>query len=297
MQRSAVLLITLFIQQLYATHTVAQPGSDNALLWKISGNGVSSPSYLYGTVHMICPEDFTLGEQLKEKFGTAQKIFLEVDMDDPAMNMKMMQLSMLQGKKLSDMFSDNDYNKLNIFFRDTMGMPLTLLNTMKPFVLFSLLTLKSLPCAQPQSYEMNFVKMAQEQHKAVEGLETIEEQMKIFDDMPDSVQVQMVMRYINEFDEQKKEFVKMVHAYRQQDAEALYRYMMSSPDIAGSEEALLFNRNRKWVPVMEQAMQKEKIFFAVGAGHLGGPYGLISLLREKGYTVTGIREREIQSPQ
>jgi uncharacterized protein YbaP (TraB family) len=105
------------------------------------------------------------------------------------------------------------------------------------------------------------------------------------------------MRYINEFDEQKKEFVKMVHAYRQQDAGALYRYMMSSPDIAGSEEALLFNRNRKWVPVMEQAMQKEKIFFAVGAGHLGGPQGLISLLREKGYTVTGIREREIQSPQ
>lgn len=297
MQRFSVLLITLFVQQFYAAHTVAQSGSDNALLWEISGNGISGPSYLYGTVHMICPEDFTIGEQLKEKFGAAQKIFLEVDMDDPAMNMKMMQLSMLQGKKLSDMFSDSDYNKLNVFFRDTMGMPLALMNAMKPFVLFSLLTLKSIPCAQPQSYEMTFVKMAKEQHKEVKGLETIEEQMKIFDDLPDSVQVQMVMRYINEFDEQKKEFTKMIHAYQQQNAEALYRYIMSSPDISGSEEALLFDRNRKWVPVMEQVMQKEKIFFAVGAGHLGGPYGLINLLREKGYTVTGIREREIQSPR
>lgn len=88
----------------------------------------------------------------------------------------------------------------------------------------------------------------------------------------------------------------MMHAYHQQNAEALYRYIMSSPDIAGSEETLLFNRNRKWVPVMEQAMQKEKIFFAVGAGHLGGPQGLINLLREKGYTITGIREHEITKP-
>ena len=204
--------------------------------------------------------------------------------------MKMMQLSLLRGKKLSDMFSDSDYNKLNVFFRDTIGMPLTLLNTMKPFVLFSILTLKSLPCAEPQSYELSFVKMAKEQSKEVLGLETIEDQMKIFDGMPDSVQVQMVMRYINEFDEQKKEFAKMVDAYKQENLDSIYEHIMSSPDISGSEEVLLFNRNEKWIPIMETAMQKEKIFFAVGAGHLGGPKGVINLLREKGYSVKGIRE-------
>ena len=290
MRKLPVLFITFFVQHFFAPVATAQTDEYNALLWEISGNGISSPSYLYGTVHMICAEDFVIGKRLREKFKSAQKVFLEVDMDDPSMNMKMMQLSLLRGKKLSDMFSDSDYNKLNVFFRDTIGMPLTLLNTMKPFVLFSILTLKSLPCAEPQSYELSFVKMAKEQSKEVLGLETIEDQMKIFDGMPDSVQVQMVMRYINEFDEQKKEFAKMVNAYKQENLDSIYEHIMSSPDISGSEEVLLFNRNEKWIPIMETAMQKEKIFFAVGAGHLSGPKGVINLLREKGYSVKGIRE-------
>jgi uncharacterized protein YbaP (TraB family) len=291
MQKLPVLFTAFLIQHFCAPAVTAQTTGNNALLWEISGNDLGSASYLYGTMHMICAEDFIIGEQLKEKFKASQKVYLEVDMDDPAMNMKMMQLSMLQGKKLSDIFSDSDYHKLNIFFRDTIGMPLTLLNTMKPFILFSILTQKSLPCSEQESYELRFIEMAKAQSKEVLGLETIEEQMKIFDDMPDSLQVQMVMRFVDEFQVQKKEFAKMAAAYKQEDLDAIYQHIMSSPDIAGSEEVLLFNRNKKWIPIMEKAMQKEKVFFAVGAGHLGGPEGVINLLREEGYTVKGIRER------
>ncbi|WP_152267652.1 TraB/GumN family protein [Agriterribacter humi] len=291
MQKLPVLFTAFLIQHFCAPAVTAQTTGNNALLWEISGNDLGSASYLYGTMHMICAEDFIIGEQLKEKFKASQKVYLEVDMDDPAMNMKMMQLSMLQGKKLSDIFSDSDYHKLNIFFRDTIGMPLTLLNTMKPFILFSILTQKSLPCSEQESYELRFIEMAKAQSKEVLGLETIEEQMKIFDDMPDSLQVQMVMRFVDEFQVQKKEFAKMAAAYKQEDLDAIYQHIMSSPDIAGSEEVLLFNRNKRWIPIMEKAMQKEKVFFAVGAGHLGGPEGVINLLREEGYTVKGIRER------
>lgn len=295
MRKLPVLFTAFFIQHFCAPAATAQTTGNNTLLWEISGNGISKPSYLYGTMHMICAEDFTISEKLKEKFKDAQKVYLEVDMDDPAMNMKMMQLSLLQGRKLSDIFSDSDYHKLNIFFRDTIGMPLTLLNTMKPFILFSILTQKSLSCSEQESYELTFIEMAKAQNKDVLGLETIEEQMKIFDDMPDSVQVQMVMRFVDEFYLQKKEFMKMAAAYKRQDLDAIYRHIMSSPDIAGSEEVLLFNRNKKWIPIMEEAMQKENIFFAVGAGHLAGPQGVINLLREKGYTVKGIGETETQS--
>lgn len=291
MQKLPVLFTAFLIQHFCAPAVTAQTTGNNALLWEISGNDLGSASYLYGTMHMICAEDFIIGEQLKEKFKASQKVYLEVDMDDPAMNRKMMQLSMLQGKKLSDIFSDSDYHKLNIFFRDTIGMPLTLLNTMKPFILFSILTQKSLPCSEQESYELRFIEMAKAQSKEVLGLETIEEQMKIFDDMPDSLQVQMVMRFVDEFQVQKKEFAKMAAAYKQEDLDAIYQHIMSSPDIAGSEEVLLFNRNKRWIPIMEKAMQKEKVFFAVGAGHLGGPEGVINLLREEGYTVKGIRER------
>ncbi|HRP57366.1 TraB/GumN family protein, partial [Agriterribacter sp.] len=180
-QKLSVLFTALFVQHFYVPAVTAQTDGNNTLLWEISGNGISGASYLYGTMHMICADDFAISEQLKEKFKASQKVYLEVDMDDPAMNMKMMQLSMLQGKKLSDIFSDSDYHKLNIFFRDTIGMPLTLLNTMKPFILFSILTQKTLPCSEQESYELTFIEMAKAQNKDVLGLETIEEQMKIFD--------------------------------------------------------------------------------------------------------------------
>lgn len=289
MRSLSLLLPILFAHQFFATDLHAQPTPGNALLWEISGNGLSKPSYLYGTIHMICAKDFFLGEQLKKKFSSTSKLYLEIDMDDPSMNMKMLQLSMLKDKKLKDFFTENDYGKLNNFFKDSIGMPLTFLGTMKPFVLFSIITLKTLPCEKQESYEMTFVKMAKDQGKEVLGLETVEDQIKVFDEMPDTTQAQMLMSYVNNFDEQKKEFSKMIGFYKNQNLDSLYEQITSSPDIAGSEDALLYNRNQNWIPTIEKATKEEPIFFAVGAGHLAGEKGVINLLRKKGYTVTPIK--------
>ncbi|MBN8859868.1 MAG: TraB/GumN family protein [Sphingobacteriales bacterium] len=289
MRRLSMLLPVFILQQFYINTSPAQTGANNSLLWEITGNRLANPSYLYGTIHMICKKDFFISDKLKQKFASANKLYLEVDMDDPSVNMKMLQLSMLKGKKLSDFFSDSDYSKLNDFFRDTIKMPLTFLGTMKPFVLFSIITLKTLPCQDQKSYEMTFVEMAKEQSKEVLGLETIEDQMKIFDDMPDSTQAQMVMRYVNDFNKQKSDFAKMVEVYKKQNLDSLYEQISTSPDIEGSEDALLFDRNARWIPVMEDAMKEQSVFFAVGAGHLAGDKGVINLLRQQGYTVAPVK--------
>lgn len=289
MKKLSMLLPIFMLQQFYINTSAAQTPEENSLLWEISGNGLSKASYLYGTIHIICKKDFFVSDKLKQKFAATDQLYLEIDMDDPAMNMKMLQLSVLKDKKLSDFFSDSDYNKLNDFFRDTIKMPLTFLATMKPFVLFSMITLKMLPCQDQKSYEMTFVEMAKEQHKEVLGLETIEDQMKIFDDLPDSVQAQMVMRYVNEFNRQKADFSKMVAVYKKQNLDSLYRQVTSSPDIQGSENVLLFDRNARWIPIMENAMKEDATFFAVGAGHLAGEKGVINLLRRQGYTVKPVQ--------
>jgi uncharacterized protein len=289
MRSLSLLLPILFAHQFFATDLHAQPTAGNALLWEISGNGLSKPSYLYGTIHMICAKDFFLSEQLKQKFSSTSKLYLEIDMDDPSMNMKMLQLSMLKDKRLKDFFTENDYSKLNNFFKDSIGMPLTFLGTMKPFVLFSIITLKTLPCEKQESYEMTFVKMAKDQGKEVLGLETVEDQIKVFDEMPDTTQAQMLMSYVNNFDEQKKEFSKMIGFYKNQNLDSLYEQITSSPDIAGSEDALLYNRNQNWIPIIEKATKEEPVFFAVGAGHLAGDKGVINLLRKKGYTLTPVK--------
>lgn len=288
MKQFSILFAAFFLQNFCATDAKAQGNGLKGLLWQISGNGLQQPSFLYGTVHIICAKDFMISPQLKKSMDKAEKLYLEVDMDDPAMNMKMLQLSLLKDKKLNDFFSPADYDKLNVFFRDTVGMPLAMLTTMKPFVLFSLLTLKTVPCEKQESYEMTLVKMAREQNKEVLGLETIEDQMKVFDDMPDSAQAQMLMRYVNEFQKQKDEFKTMIEKYKAQDLDALYQQIMASPDMDGAEDVLLFNRNAKWIPVMEAAIKQDVTLFAVGAGHLAGEKGVIQLLKNLGYKVTPV---------
>lgn len=272
-----------------AKPTKAAPVDENALLWKISGKNLAQPSYLYGTIHMICASDFVISDSVKAVFRRADKIYLELDMDDPGIDAKMLRLSISKDKKLSDIFSKEDYAKLNNFFRDTIGMPLPLLNPLKPFTLLSLIYLKGLPCTQQESYEMNFVRMAKEQHKEIEGLESLEDQFAVFDHIPYDKQAKMIMDLVNNFGEQKLEFQKMVGYYKSQNINALQEQIENSPDMKGEEEVLLVNRNKNWVPIIQKAIQQSPILFAVGAGHLGGENGLIHLLRKQGLTLSPVK--------
>jgi len=97
------------------------------------------------------------------------------------------------------------------------------------------------------------------------------------------------MDLVNNFHEQKGEFERMVANYKAQNLTALQDEIEQSPDMKGQEEALLINRNKNWIPRMEGAMQGNSILFAVGAGHLGGDFGVIKLLRDKGYKLTPIK--------
>jgi uncharacterized protein YbaP (TraB family) len=167
-------------------------------------------------------------------------------------------------------------------------MPLTIFNKMKPFTLMSILYTKVLPCPKMESYEQSFMSMAKQQKKEILGLEKLEDQFAVFDKIPDSAEVIMILNMIDDFDGQKKEFAKMTDAYKRKDLQALEKMINASPDMVGYEDLLLVNRNKNWIPVMEKAMSAQATFFAVGAGHLPGEDGIISLLRKAGYTVSPV---------
>jgi uncharacterized protein YbaP (TraB family) len=267
---------------------------ENALLWQVSGKGLASPSYVYGTIHIICKEDFKFSATLKEKFREAKNIYLELDMDDPNMMMKMASLSMMKGQSMKDLMSPADYTYLSAYVKDSLGMPMMLFNKMKPITLMSLLYTKALPCSASESYEQTMVAMAKQQKKDIRGLEKIEDQMGVFDKIPDSVEAKMILDMIKQMPEQKKQFAQMVDAYKKEDLRSLSNAMSESPEWKGFEDIMLSNRNKNWIPVMEGAMKESTTLFAVGAGHLYGKEGVINLLRKAGYTVTPVVQDFIQ---
>lgn len=265
--------------------------AQQTLLYRISGNGLSQPSYLYGTVHLICERDFKMPAGLEKAVKTTQSLYLEVDMDDPNLILAMAPLlqSNEPGYSLSDAFTPADFKKLNRFMSDSLGMDLVNFKKMKPMVLLSVILPKMLECKTSVSYEQKLMELAKGAGKPVEGLEEIADQIAVFDNMPDSLEARMIMDYINDIPKQKAIFSRLIANYKKGDVAALHQMLGESPEFKGYEDVLVYNRNRNWIPVMDKAMRQNGALFAVGAMHLGGEKGVISLLKKKGFKVEPVK--------
>lgn len=266
----------------------AQPVKSSSLLWEIRGNGIERPSYIFGTFHLMCKGDFAVTDKLGDRISAASRFYGELKMDDPGMQMKMMKLMIMPERSLKSMIADSDYERVNSRFTNISGVPFTLMDHMRPFLAASLLAIKSTPCedvVQPETEMMNY---ATGKKLQVLGLETVEEQLAAIDREPLDSQVADLVRTVLNFDSVKNASVQLLNVYKKRNIDTLYSFMKKTGISEDMELALLNERNRKWVPLIEKAMHEQPSFFAVGAGHLGGPAGVINLLRKRGYNVRPI---------
>ncbi len=282
-------LIALFITGLLATAATAQ---DNSLLYEVTGNGLAKPSYLYGTFHLVCPNDLILSDALKKATADAQQLYLEIDMDDPAMQSSMMQGMMLTGgKTIKDLMSAEDYALVDSYLQKKSGMGLAQIGGLKPIALYSFMMMGALGC-QPASYDLTLMQLAAKDKKEVLGLEKLDDQLALFDKIPMEKQTAMLADMARKPDELQKEFGNLLAAYKAQDLTDMMKQMKASKYDGGFEDFeadLLDKRNQNWIPVIEKAAKDKPTLFAFGAGHLGGDKGVIQLLRAKGYVVKGVK--------
>ena len=269
----------------------AQVPTEAALLWKIEGRDLPKPSYLYGTIHLICPSDFVLSDTLKACLKQTDRLTLEIDMDDPGLMMAMARsMSMSGGNQLKQLLDSTDYSRLNRYFKDSVGMNIAPFERAKPFMLMSILLNRVLAC-QPQSYELALMGLAKKQNSEVLGLETVEEQMAVFDSIPYAAQANMLITLMDSLPQARREFGKMVEVYKQKNLSGLYALTMESEfEMENQQEILLSDRNKRWIPIIQKQVAEAPTFVAVGAAHLGGEQGVIALLRQAGYRVSPVFE-------
>lgn len=260
---------------------------DNSLLYKVEGQGIQ-PSYLFGTIHVLPQKDFVLKEKVKTAFNASELIVLELDMDDPGMQVEMMQNALMSnGQTLDKLFDAEHYKKLDDALKETLGMGVAPFNSMKPFVVSSMLLMRYLG-EQPASFEGSFIQMAQAGNKEILGLETVADQMQVFDDIPYEEQVDDIEEMLDNPTDASEGFALMVDTYKKEDIGALYEMMADQMESELQMELLLHKRNRDWIPKITEFAKTQSTFFGVGAGHLGGEQGVVTLLRKAGYQVTPI---------
>lgn len=285
-----LLFVASFLFGMLLSRTV-HGQAEKALLWKISGNGIEQPSYLYGTIHIICKEDFKISDEVEAALKSSKQIVLELDMDDPQLMTQMSQYSLNKGMaNISSEFSAGELKMMNAFFQTNYGADLSQLGILKPFTMLSMIIVKSLPCPPTEvaSYEQTFVAKAAELQVPLNGLETVAFQMSLFDEVPMADQIKMLVETVSDQDKNLQEFNQMVAAYKAQDLKQLYSLISESPQYAQYNDLLLTNRNISWIPKIKTIVNERTTFIAVGAGHLGGEKGLISLLKTEGFQVTPI---------
>lgn len=263
---------------------------DNAILWKISGNGLSKPSYLMGTVHMTC--DTTLDKNILKALDETNQLYLEYDMDSPTLSEEMSaEAFMKDGKKMSQLVSPEDFKTVRDYVKKNFDLDLTTVEEYKPFMLTTMFYSKILDCPV-QSYENELITVTKSQKEEVYGLETVKEQMQVFEDIPYEVQMQEIVRTTNGgFEKDVAEYKKMLDAYAHKDINKLQKITKETENILFIKynDVLITNRNKNWIPRIDKIVQESPTFFGVGALHLGGKEGVIKLLRKKGYKVEPVK--------
>ena len=264
--------------------------SEKSLLYKIEGNGIQ-PSYVYGTIHILPQKDFLLKDKVKKAFDDSELIVMELDMDDPNMPGEMMKNAMMEGDATLDQLLDAEhFAKLDAALKEALGMGVAPFNKMKPFMVSSMLLMKYVG-EQPASFEGTFVEMATAAEKNILGLESVTQQLDLFNKISYQDQADDIVEMLDDPEGMEDMYADMVKIYKSEDIAEMYEMMDAY--FSGDKTAMdvmLHTRNKNWIPKIGEFAKEQSTFFGVGAGHLGGDLGVVALLKKAGYTVTPIAD-------
>lgn len=256
---------------------------NKSLLWQISGKGLEKPSYVFGTIHMICQEDYIMTETIQNTLKNVDAFYAEIDFSNPE-NIAVLQQSMMSETPLSQRLNNEQYQKLQQLLKEVVDLDITQFEHLTDAAIVSMVTFKSFPCTDFKMYEMELLQTAAAAEKKMGGLETAAEQMEI---LGKSLGIDAVFEMLNDLKKDGfKSTKEMVALYTNQDVQGLYDYMKKSSYMTDEVyNEMLTKRNHNWINEMPELMKNQSVFFAVGAAHLSGNNGVLKLLKDNGYTV------------
>lgn len=273
------------------------------LLWKVTGNNISQPSYIMGTHHMAPLSILDEIPGLHKAFDSTTHVVGEIitsQMQSPG-TMQLMQRMMTieNDTTLKTLLSEQDYQTVHAFVSENMGFDLGMMPKLKPAFIMNnavvLIYMKHLPGFNPQELlDAYFQTKGAADGKKISALETIEFQLDMLYNKA-SLQRQAVqlMCLLNNTKKTVESSRKLTESYLKQDIEALLTLSLEREGtecdpIPGELERMIDDRNRNWVVQLPEIL-KEPTFVVVGALHLPGENGILELLRKQGYKVEPVQ--------
>jgi uncharacterized protein len=266
-------------------------------LWELTYEGRTL--YLLGSVHLLRPEVYPLDEAIYAAFDEAAVVAFELDFDEmmAAAPMMIQRGTFDDGRTLRQVLPAEVYADLEAQVRQT-ALPMEAVERMKPWM--ASLTLSSLALQQggfeaAAGIDLHFHERARAAGMEIIGLETIEDQIDVFEGMSEDAQVAMLRSTLEELDVTVAQMDEATEMWRRGDTDALAEmFVEQMGDQPEAMERLLFARNRAWIPEIVALLDRpQTAIVIVGVGHLAGEQNVIDLLRERGYEVRQVPSGEL----
>jgi len=260
---------------------------------------VTSPTstvYLAGSYHILRSSDYPLPPEFEAAYGQSTRIVFEVPpggMEEPEVRARLARMAVYEnGTTLQQHLTARAYGKVEAFCQER-GYPVTQLHSLRPWMLamtLMILEMQRLGLQPTGGVDEFFDTKARQDGKAIEGLETVDEQIKFLTLLDRGMDDELVIQTVGELEQLNAKLAALVNAWKKGDerglAELLLKELKEYPRLY---RVLIVERNQRWLQRIEGYLTRPaRVMVIIGAAHLAGPDGLLEALRQRGYTVAKV---------
>jgi uncharacterized protein len=266
----------------------------NALLWRISGNGLKQPSYVYGTMHTSDARVFEFGDSVLSAFDRAKTYAMELDPKEAFDLGLIPKLMMGKGYSLRKMIPDKDYEFLDSVVKKEVGFSVALFDNVSPVLTMMILEMSSMELEKSNEgnkdvLDLYFYKKAKKGKKKIIGIETVDEQLNALNSLTYEEQADLLVNEIHSLQQNHAQGLDVVKFYLSQNLDSLSANELDAQMPEKFYKAIVTDRNINMADRIAQLVKEQPAFIAIGALHLVKNTGVVQLLREKGFTVEAVR--------
>ena len=265
--------------------------STRSFLWKVLSGG--KLVYLAGSVHALSADVYPLSPAFERAFTDSDTLVEEIDLGEaeslaavPAILAKGMYVD---GRRFDSVVSKETAALVTTRLKEA-GLPLEMFQVMKPWmVMLTVAALEAQKAGLDPSLglDKHFYDRAKAAGKTIMGLETTESQIDRLDMMPEALQEQLLRSSLSEAETTRNSLKAIVSAWQRGDGDALEKTLLSDfTQYPAAYRSLIVERNQNWIPQIDACLARTRpCLVVVGAAHLVGPDGLLTLLQRKGYQI------------
>lgn len=272
---------------------------EKAFIWEITSD--VSTVYLLGSIHVASNDIYPLNSAIEDAFQAANNLVVEIDISkvNPLTTAELMMEYgfYLEGKNLKSSVSEELYIKLDDYFTE-YGIDISTMDMFRPWVIDTLmeeLRLESMGYYVQNGIDMYFIKKAAETDKNILELETTEFQMKLLSSFSDEIMI-LAIQYSFQDPPTKEMIEKLFYSWENGNTDAveslIFDGLNEDPVFDTCYQVIYIDRNYSMADKIELFLSEKDVYFVVvGAAHLVGEDGLISILENRGYEIRQLSQR------